>query len=240
MVPRPDPERVRLALGHIARYRLTTPEALRTVPPLRLATNAAALALLRALAAQGRVGHAPLDRHGAYFFLTDSGAKEVIGAESAHRSGPLSEPAKLRAFALLAFCRLSSANRERLSADDLRRLVPGLNTAGMPSTFYAERSETTRTLGFARLDASGHGRWDRILTTVLADVRRLAGEPALRALVRGQSFEVTLVTTTHEKAERLHGTLADSDVPPIPVRVAAVPRLLSLVGSIRSPRAPPK
>jgi hypothetical protein len=235
MTARFDPERVRLALGHVARYRLTTPEALRTVPPLRLATNATALALLRDLAAEGGLGHAPLDRHGSYFYLTAQGAREVIGEDSARLSGPLSESAKLRAFALLAFCRLSSVNRERLSADDLRRLVPGLDTGGMPSTFYAERSETTRALGFARIDAGGHGRWDRILATVHADARRLAGEPALRPLVRGGSFEVTLVTTTPEKAERLRATLADSPVTPIPVRVAAVPRLLTLVGQARPP-----
>lgn len=235
-----DPERVRLALRHVARYRLTTPEAARTVTAHRLKTNATAVAFLRALVGDGRLGEAPLDRHGRYFYLTERGAREVIAGHPEGRCGPLSEPAKWRAFAMLAFCRLSGADRERMSADDLRRLVPGLDTGGMPSTFYAERSDAHRLLGFARLDAGGTGRWDRILTTVLADVRRLAGEPALRALIRSQSFEVTLVATTHEKAERLRRTLADSDVPPIPVRVAAVPRLLTLVGSIRSPRAPPR
>jgi hypothetical protein len=239
VTPRPDPERLRLALGHVARYRLTTPEALKAVAALRLATTASALALLRTLTTEGLLGQAPLDRHGPYFYLTPKGGREVIGSELTHQSGPLSEPAKLRAFALLAFCRLIGVNRERLSADDLRRLVPGLDTGGMPSTFYAERSESRRVLGFARNDAGGTGRWDRILATLAADVRRFAGEPALRPLVRGGSFEVTLVTATREKAERLRACLTDAGEPPIPVHFAAVPRLLALVGSIRSPRPPP-
>jgi hypothetical protein len=239
MTPRLDPDRVRLTLGHVARYRLTTPEAVRTVPPLRLTTNAIAVGWLRQLVAGGWLGEAPLDRHGPYFYLTARGAREVIGRDSDGRAGPLSEPAKLRAFALLAFCRLAGANRERLSADDLRRLVSGLDTGGMPSTFYAERSETTRALGFARIDAGGHGRWDRILATVAADRRAFAADPAVRPLLAARGFEVALVTPTAEKAERLRAALADRDPSPVPVRVVAVPRLLTLAGSIRSPRGPP-
>lgn len=238
MTARPDAERVQRTLAHVARYRMTTPEALRTVPPLRLATNAAALDLLRTLVADGRLGEAPLDRHRPYFFLAERGAREAIGTQSRLRFGPLSELAKLRNFALLAFCRLSSSERERLSPADLRRLLPGLDTGGMSASFYAERSESARTLGFARVDVGGLGRWDRVVATVLADARRLIGEPGLKPLVRGGSFEITLITATPEKAERIRPLLPEAAAPPIPIRVIAIPRLLTVVGSARAPPRP--
>ena len=126
MTDRLDPERVRLTLQHVARYRLTTPEAVRTVPALRLKTNANALAWLHRLVADGRLGEAPLDHHGSYFHLTERGARDV--RRKPHRgsrhAGPLSESAKARAFALLAFCRLSGINRERYGPTNSERSYP--------------------------------------------------------------------------------------------------------------------
>lgn len=230
-----DPERVRLALGHVARYRLTTPEAVRTLAALRLRTNATAVAFLRALVGDGRLGEAPLDRHGRYFYLTERGAREVIAGTLDGHSGPLSEPAKARAFALLAFCRLSGADRERLSPDDLRRAVPALDTGGMPTTFYATRSESARTLGFARPDTGGFGRWDRVLAKLADDVRRLSADPGLQPLIASRAFEVTLITATPEKADRLRTAFSETARASIPVHVVAVPRLIALTGSIRAP-----
>lgn len=232
-----DPERIRLALQHVARYRLTTPEAARTVASLRLKTNANALAFLRRLVAGGWLGEAPLDRHGSYFYLTERGAREVYRDTelSLRHAGPLSETAKARAVALLAFCRLTGANRERLRPDELRRVVPGFDPAGSASTFYAERSETARKIGCARVDVGGVGRWDRILATLAADLRTFAADPALRPLIAGAGFEVTLVTATREKADRMRSTLLETATPSIPVHVVTVPRLLTLAGTIRAP-----
>lgn len=237
MTDRPDPERLRLALRHVARYRLTTPEAARTVASLRLKSNANAVAFLRRLVAAGWLGEAPLDRHGSYFYLSEHGAKEVCPSDeqSFRHSGPLSEVAKTRAFALLAFCRLTGAHRERLRPDELGRVVPGFDPVGSTSTFYAERSETARTIGFARVDVGGVGRWDRILATLAADLRTFDADPALRPLITGRAFEVTLVTATREKADRLRSTLAETGTPSVPVHVVAVPRLLALTGTIRAP-----
>jgi len=235
MTDRLDPDRVRLTLRHVARYRLTTPEAVRTAAALRLPTNASARAFLRRLVADGWLGEAPLDCHGNYFYLTERGAREVIAATSGrHRSGPLSEPAKVRAFAVLAFCRLMGTNRERLSPDDLRRLVPALDTGGMPTTFYAERSGTGPTLGFMRVDVGGFGRWDRILATLSADLRNFSADSALRRLIANRAFEVTLVTVTEEKALRIRTALAETRAT-IPIHVVAIPRLLALTGTIRAP-----
>lgn len=228
-----DPGRVQLALRHVARYRLTTPEAVKTVAALRLSTNARALAFLRELVATNWLSEAPLDRHGPYFFLADHGAGDMC--RPARRSGPLSEVAKARAFALLAFCRLTGADRERLSPDDLRRVVPALDSGGMPTTFYAERSTTTRSLGFARIDVGGTGRWDRVLATVASDLRTFSADPALRPLIAARSFEMTLITAMPEKAERLRASLAETAPSPVPVHVIAVPRLLALTGTIRAP-----
>ena len=237
MTDRLDPERVRLTLQHVARYRLTTPEAVRTVPALRLKTNANALAWLRRLVAAGRLGEAPLDHHGSYFHLTERGARDV--RRKPHRgsrhAGPLSESAKARAFALLAFCRLSGINRERLWPDELRKVVPGFDPVGSASTYCAERTDDSRKLGFVRVDAGGFGRWDRILATLAADLRSVAAEPALRTLIAARAFEVTLVTVTPEKAERLRTALAEIAASAVPVRVVAVPRLLALMGTIRAP-----
>jgi hypothetical protein len=237
-MPEPlDPERVRRVLLHVARYRLTTPEALSTVEALRLKTKANAHALLQRLVIDGLLGEAPFDRHGGYFFLTDVGGRDVFGRRNpvGRRSGPLSEPAKVRAFAMLAFCRLMATNRELLSPDDLRRAVPDIETGGMASSFYVERNPTTRKLGFARVDVGNFGRWDRILATAAKDVRTFEAEPGFRTLIASRSFEVTLVTATLEKADRLRTSLSEKTHSAIPVQVIAVPRLLGLTGSIRAP-----
>jgi hypothetical protein len=229
-------DRQRVLLQHVARYRLTTVAAVRTVTALRLKTNANALAFLQQMVRDGWLGEAQFDRHESYFFLTKQGTNAI--SRSASRFGPLSESAKLRAFAMLAFCRLMNANRERLSPDDLRRLVPGLDTSGMNATFYAERTDTARTLGFARLDIDGTGRWDRILATLAEDVRNFEAEPSLKPFIAAKSFEVTLITLTPEKAERLRTTFFEKQSPTILVNFIAVPRLLTLTGTIRAPPKP--
>jgi hypothetical protein len=226
-------ERQLMLLRHVARYRLTTAEVVRTVAGLRLKTNVQALEYLQSLVQQGWLGEAPFDRRGPYFFLTEQAAKRLNLPND--RFGPLSESAKLRAYAMLAFCRLMNVHRERLSLDDLRRLVPSLDTAGMTATFYAARTETTRTLGFARLDVGGVGRWDRILATLRADIRNLESEPSLRPLFVSRAFEMTLITVTAEKAERLRSTFVEKYSSTMPVHFIAVPRLLALTGTIRAP-----
>ena len=227
-------DRHRIVLQHVARFRLSTAEAIKTIVALRLKTTANALAFLRQLVAEGWLGEASFDRHGPYFFLTPRGAQLV----QSPRSGPLSESAKLRAFALLAFCRLMGTPRERLSADDLRRLVPNWNIGGMSTTFYAERTANTRSLGFARLDVGSVGRWDRILATLAEDLRGFAAEPALRPLIANRAFAITLLTLTPEKAARLRDTFAEKHDPTFPVYFVPVPRLLALSGAIRAPPIP--
>ena len=53
--------------------------------------------------------------------------------------------------------------------------------------------------------------------------------------IASQLFGVTLVTMTPEKAHRLRTSLSEKPQSLIPVHGVAVPRLLSLTGSIRAP-----
>ena len=76
----------------------------------------------------------------------------------------------------------------------------------------------------------GKGRWDRIAERVREDVERHREIPAFRDSIAAGRFELTLVTATERKAERLRPVLDEaSRASGVPVRVHVVAALIDLI-----------
>lgn len=222
-------------LDHIARYRIGVPEALVATPPFAEFSVARATRTLRALseaAEEPLLASAPLFGDRRYFYLTRAGEAAIGEAEpgqgSRRRAGALSEIAKVRAYAVLAFCCLSGTPRQRLTAEEFRRTFPEHHRPGLPRGYYADHE--AKRLGFVRVDAGGRGRWDRIAEKIREDVERHRAMPAFRDYVAAGSFELTLVTATERKAERLRPLFEEEGRSfGVPLRVHVVPELLDLI-----------
>lgn len=221
-------------LEHVMRYRLTVFPAVQRLPAFAEAAPGRIKEVLKEARNRHLIASNTLHGGANYWYLTATGAKQAGLPEE--RSGPLSEPAKLRAYAILQFCCLSKQFRHRLMPEELKRQFPELDRPGLPSGYYLNPDGPKR-LGFVRVDAGHHGRWDRVLQTLREDVREHAQQPAFARLAQAGRFEITLLTVFRTKAERLTDCLAASpEARRIPVNVLAVPDLLPLVMGSRRPK----
>jgi hypothetical protein len=213
-------------IEHIARYRLTVFPAVRSLPAFATVPPARIKDLLKDARQRQLVDAAQLHDGISYWHLSSAGAAKC-GSNA--RFGPLSEPAKLRAYAVLRFCCLSEQPRHRLLPGELRRHFPELDRPGLPSGYYLDPTGPKR-LGFLRVDAGHRGRWDRILQTLRDDIRDHASQSAFTRLVRAERFELTVLTVFRSKAERIKECLASlREAKSVPVKVAAIPELLPLI-----------
>ena len=218
-------------LRHIARYRLTVPEVVARLPESCQNTAAELDARLRRLEEFGFIASTWLYAQRKCFILTPKGTIRVR-ASVADRDphAPFSEATKIRRFAALTFCCLTSILRQRLTAAELADQVAGVNDSDADTPYYVTLDESPTRIGFLRVDLGGHGRWDRILAKCQQDVRDHANDPNWLPWIASNRFEVTLVTALPHKAERLHHALSQQEhPPPIPVRITAIPELLYLI-----------
>ena len=125
---------VDVVVEHLARYRLTVFAALEQLPCFSACRPRQIKDVLRACQRQSLIGSAPLHHGAKYWYLAAHGARRCGLPEE--RIGPLSEPAKLRALAMLRFCCLSDSPRHRLTTDDLVRSFPDLVRPGLPDGYY--------------------------------------------------------------------------------------------------------
>jgi hypothetical protein len=215
-----------IMLDHLVRHRLTVFPALRRLAAFADWRPGQMKDLLREARKQGLVDSAPLHQRARYWYLESAGARRVSLSES--KIGPLSEPAKFRAYALLRFCCLSETYRHRLMPSDLERHFPTAFRLGMPSGYYFVPSGTVR-IGFGRVDSISPGRWDRAVQTLREDVCRHLKQPEFRRLIKASHFEITLLTVLPQKATRIRETLSKfPDVRGATVHVVAIPELLPL------------
>ena len=224
-----DSQQEAAVLVHLARYRLTVFEAAAgVVRPRGLARR-----VLARLAESGLLASAPLYRNRRYWHLTQSGATRLgtaLDDSGEPLFGPLSEAAKIRAYAMLAFCCLGDISRDRLTRRELQRHFADLDRPGLPLNYYVDGSRPKPQLGFLRVDTGGHGRWDRIVEKVRHDAESHWLMPGFRRLITAGCFEITLVAALAEKAERIRRELAEGRIArPVQVRVVAMPDLVHLV-----------
>ena len=224
-----DQDSVDAILGHIARYRLSTFAVLSQLPEFTEQSPRQLRRLLRDCRVAGLLSSAALHSGSRYWFLTPDGAARCGLDES--RSGPLSETAKLRAYALLLFCGLSAEPRYRLTATELSERFSVLHRPGMPGTYYFGPNGKG-CIGLARIDAGHHGRWDRVVQSVRDDISLHMKLPGFRQLIAARRFEITVLTVLPAKAERTASVLKSlSEVKHVSVHVVAQPELLPLIHS---------
>ncbi len=224
-------EAIDVLLQHLARYRLTVSAAVAKLPQFNDCSRQSVKQLLRACRQRSLLNSAPLHSRQRYWHMTELGAERC--GLTTDRIGPLSETAKIRAFALLHFCCLSDRLRHRLTAADITRSFPELHRPGLPTGYYFDPADAGQ-IGLARVDAGNHGRWDRVIETLRADIADHIRQPSFRRIVHAGRFEITLLTVFPEKAKRIAAALAQyRDVHRISVRVLSVPELLPLVLSVR-------
>lgn len=217
-------------LEHVARYRLTVPAAVGRLPGLKSIAPRQIRRLLRQLQQRSLLISAPLHHGQTYWQLTAEGAR-FCGVKE-QRTCPLSESAKIRAYAILYDCCLSDKARHRLTPGDLERHFPSLYEPGLPSGYVFDPDGEGR-LGLVRVDAGHLGRWDRIIESVREDVSRHWAHAGFRSVVRAGRFEIVLLTALPQKAERIsHVLKAHRDAERIPIRITAIPALLPLITSI--------
>jgi len=221
-------------LKQIARYRLTFFAALCTEPVWANAGVRAIKHTLRGAQGRGLIDSAPLHHQARYWFLTAAGADHL--GMSMDRSGPLSEAAKVRAYAVLVFCRLLEHPRVRLTAEEMSHFFPEVDRPGLPTGYYFD-PRNDGGLGFARVDVGQRGRWDRIVESLREDIDAHWQQSGFRDLVSAGRFELTVLTVFPQKARRIQETLASHrDAQRIRVHAVALPHLLPLVTSISERR----
>lgn len=214
-------------LQHIARYRLTVFHAVSKLPELqglgpRFVRHVLASGVDRKL-----LMTAQLHSSARYWALSADGAKHC--GLPTDRSGALSQPARLRAFSILSYCRLSGRRVQRLQSEEIESRFPPLRQKGMPGTYYLN-NDGKGCLGLFRVDGAGQGRWDRIVTSIREDVDRHHRLAPLQPFIRSGRFEITLLTILPSKAQRLMEALEQyPDTRRIPVHVVAQPRVLPLI-----------
>jgi hypothetical protein len=228
--PELSTETIDAVLQHIARYRLTVFAVLEQLPELGDFGPRHVRYALRACERQGYVCSATLHGGAKYWCLDRRGAEHCgLGDD---RIGHFSEPAKLRAAALLRFCCLSDRPRHLLLPSDIEHSFPSLYRDGMPSGYYFDPKGPGR-LGLARVDLGRRGRWDRVIQSLRQDITQHWHRPGFRDFIQAGRFELTVLTVFRQKAQRLQTALSKlRDAQRLPMRVVAIPELLPLVASI--------
>jgi hypothetical protein len=217
-------------IEHIARYRIAVTETLQQLPEFASCTRKELRRVLRSLEAEGSIASQWLHHDMPCWHLADTGA--IQSGLSMERSGPLSESAKLRAYAMLRFCCLSKRPRMRLTADDIQKHFPDLYRSGMPQGYYFV-SHGEGKLGLLRIDAGGRGRWDRVIHYVLDDVDQHRQQAGFSRLIQVHRFEFAIATVLPQKTDRIREAIEQKpQLTNVAIRVVAIPELLPLIASL--------
>jgi len=222
-------EMLDMVLDQVARYRMTVAAAVSRLPMFSGFSPREIRNLLKECRQRSLLASAPLCQAKTYWHLTVEGAQRCGLPEE--RMGPLSEAAKIRAFAMLFFCCLTEKPRHRLTNPDLERHFPELYRPGLPQGYFFDPEGEGR-LGLLRVDAGNRGRWDRVVESLREDMTTHIHQPGFRKLIHASRFEITLLTVFPQKARRIYEALtAHRDAHRVPVQVISLPELLPLITS---------
>lgn len=214
-------ERDREILGHIARYRITTVQAVQRLFFASLQQEAAE-STLRRLREAGFIESRRLFETARYYYLTKLATHTLGKAESlARRPGSQSVSTN---FGVLAFCCLMPKLRELFTLDEFRTEYAPLFEPGLPSTHYYvdEDQAGVRRLGWIEIDGGADVR--RLVRKCHHRVNRRLDLPAFRELIREKNFVVAILTGNPEKAATIRAAL-ESDRPLVEIRLAVCPDL---------------
>ena len=192
-------DRDRLILEHVARYRLTTLEAIQRVVLLGLSRNAVSKIVNR-LCDAGLLQKHTLQYPTNYFLLGELAVRN-FGLGS-HRATPLGPQSLPHEFAVLAFATLGTQQHLRLNAVEVKRRCPCLllSLAAAPHCLDA-----ANVLELVRVDLGGPA--DHVARKCVADVAERCRIPEFLALVTSGQFRLVIITATTEKVAAIQRAL---------------------------------
>ena len=217
-------DRDRLILEHVARYRLTTLEAIRRVVLRGLSRNAVNK-LANRLCDAGLLQKHTLLYPVKYFMLGELAIRNF--GFGIHRAGVLGSQSLQQEFALLAFATLGTHQHLRLNAAEVKRRCPWLPLA---FTVAPHCIDETNVLELVRVDLGGPA--NHVARKCAADLTERCRFQEFRTLVTAGQFRLVIITATTEKVTAIKRALSNHLWPPgLLVHFSVVPQLLSLGAS---------
>lgn len=217
-------DRDRLILEHVARYRMTTLEAIQRVVLRGLSRNAVKK-LANRLCDAGLLQKHTLLYPVKYFVLGELAVRNFgIGIHRAESLGPQSLQQE---YAMLAFATLGTHQHLRLNAAEVKRRCPWL-----PLVFTAAPHciDEANVLELVRVDLGGPA--NHVARKCLADLTERCRVQEFRTLVTAGQFRLVIITATTEKVTAIQRALTNHLWPPgLLVHFSVVPQLLSLGAS---------
>ena len=210
-------------LGHLRRYRISTPQVL-----WKLFFDGrkldAVTSTVRRLRGANLVRSAKLNRRQSYLFLTREGAREA-GMPS-HLAGPLGEQSLVENYGILGFCCLGSEQREKLLPEEFESGFEELARDGIDcAPCYISETGSGARLGCIAVDQGANTR------TLLRKFRRWIADRSLSAVFRSYLLEdallLSVATSQPTKRAELLRLASKTDLP-VRLYVEVVPGLAGL------------
>lgn len=210
---------------HLMRYRMTVREAIHKLYFEDSEPNAVTKVTSRL------VDHGFLNRHElygprSYFTVGPEGAR-ILGL-SPKKTKALGPQALAQEFGALAYCLLTSDDRERLLVREVQQQFPALLCGKLDSShYYLDRDQERTRLGYIRVDQGGTP--DHVVRKCRADLEERQRIPAWREVIEGDRFLIAVATVHEGKADAIRESLRRHSWP-IRFRIEVVPDLIQLIG----------
>ncbi len=246
MVVQPLSESGRCILDHVARYRLTIPQALANSEILATSDIGAAVRELRNLVADGWLREAPLqpgsEAGPSYFYLSVQAAA-LLGHDF-EWALPVPHDARVECAARVLFCCNGKKFRQLLTKNEFIEKFSELWFAGQPVQYYLDKvDDRVVRLAYIKVDKGGRGRWERLLDSCDRFLRQRISprktnpafadkSAAYKKLVDRGLFQFTILTPFLDKKRAIEIELERRQLtgkPTVPVQVHVVDELFELV-----------
>jgi hypothetical protein len=219
----PITARDRNIIEHVARYRLTTIDALRQTL-LRGHSAGAARKIVARLSASDYLHAYPLVHPSRYYVLGTAGARSL--GIAMHRTLPLGPQSLPTEFATLAYATLGPHPRKRLQRTEVSARCPWLPPVLAAATHCLDEKQIG--LELLRIDLGGPP--DHVARKCVQDINRRLQLAEFLPFVRNGKFRLVVITATSEKALALRQAIDRHDWPvELPIHFSIVSDLLALI-----------
>ena len=215
-------------LEHFQRYELLSPEDAVLAGIKGMTSAEVAAHRLAAMEKRRLIQKAPLNTRSTCYLLSPGAISpsEDADVDGKGRNRLLSAQSLLRRYAMLKFCLQGAPQRRKLTPEEFQSRLADMYRAAHAHHYYVTLDDLQPRIGFLRVDLGGRGRWDRIVAKARGDMHRHLQLPLVQQLLAKQAFEVAVVTSTQEKARRIHEALqAKLTELPVPAHCEAIPEL---------------
>lgn len=215
-------ERGREILAHVARFRLTTLEAIEKVVLPELSRNAISKIVTR-LCERRALNKFTLLHPMKYFVVGDRTAR-TLGLSS-HRSAPLGPQSLPQEYAVLAFASLGTKRHVRLTQSELQKRWSWLTGPLASATYCLDQDGV---LELTRVDLGGPA--DHVARKCADDLGKRCRIPEFLELLKANRFRLVVITSTSGKVTAIQRSLDLHTWPRgLQIHFSIVPQLL-LIG----------